>query len=261
MLSPLARKTKGWGARLGEGEDDGTLSPFFYWVVVHPTQWSTRLDCSNPPKSTRTKGCAKSLPAAQLITNKAQDLLPQLVASDTLERWRQTRTGGSWGAQASSSSASSHSGNKCLETEYRLPLGELLSTEQDTALLRLEVSKHSPGQHWSTSSVNNLNLARNMDYSRGGLPLCLSLETTSLPSNTSSLTTTSMGPKVEKMMSTTGREGQTPLEEEAREACLKNHVIIAELYLHDFCQEAACKNQVPKCTSGSSLELPTPLST
>lgn len=36
---------------------------------------------------------AKSLPAALLITYKAQDVLPQLVASESLERWRQPERG------------------------------------------------------------------------------------------------------------------------------------------------------------------------
>lgn len=58
-----------------------------------------------------------------------------------------------------------------------------------------------------------------MDYSRGRLSLCLSMETTSLPGNTPPWQPPQWA-GVEKGISAAAPEGQTPLEEETQWAHL-----------------------------------------
>ena len=147
------------------------------------------------PTHPRAPGPREMRRAFQLTTDKAQDLLSQLVVPASLERWRQPRKGGLRRAHAPSSCDSSSSGNKCLEPERRLPPGGLLPRLVSTQPF---LGHNFPGQHWSKSrSLPNIPTWQHI-----------------FPDSHLN------GPEIEKMMSATAREGQTPSEEGAQWARL-----------------------------------------
>ena len=147
MLSPLVWKTP--------EREGGTLAPFFYSELPTSSSVRSQIRRLRSPKELQDSGKHEEPSHGAANHRHSSRPLPQLVASESLERWKRPRKRALCWAHALSSSDSSKIpswDDKLLETESRLPLGDLLpSLVRTQPFFGPRSENNFPGQHRSKS--------------------------------------------------------------------------------------------------------------